>query len=119
MSKADETCAIPDRTGWWVGQRNAVAPRPTDNPEPHPVAVTLRHGALCVGTTPVSDPRWTWFGPVPSGAACAALARFRAARDDLRARMSSVEGTGIREAGREEWEAEQDLLALLRAEGAS
>lgn len=56
--------------------------------------------------------------PQPSPEVCWALARFRAARDDLRARLASPDGQGIREAGREEWEAEQDLLVLLRTEGA-
>lgn len=67
---------IPTRPGWWLGQRNAATPRHTDNPEPHPVAVTMRLGALCVGTTPVTDPRWTWFAPIPGPAVCAALAEY-------------------------------------------
>lgn len=38
----NETRKVPTRLGWWVGQRNAAAPRSTDNPEPHPIAVTMR-----------------------------------------------------------------------------
>lgn len=73
---SNETRKVPTRPGWWVGQRNAAAPRRTDNPEPHPIAVTMRGGKLCAGASPVTEPCWTWFGPVPGPAVLAALAEY-------------------------------------------
>ncbi len=98
---SNEARKVPTRPGWWVGQRNAAAPRHTDNPEPHPVAVTMRGGKLCVGTTPVADPHWTWFAEIPGPAVLAALAEYSAAfmaRDnDARAGGSYANGEVRRE----------------------
>lgn len=69
---AEQARPMPTGPGWWIGQRNAAAPRNTDNPEPHPIAVSWRRGKLCAGSSPVTDPCWTWFSEIPDPATCAA-----------------------------------------------
>lgn len=103
---------IPTRAGWWLGQRNAAAPRHTDNPEPHPIAVTMRGGKLCAGTSPVTDHHWTWLAPIPGPAVMAALAEYGEAVSECDATPQWGQGKAILA----RYAAESRLQNAIRAE---